>query len=55
MEWDPVRAIISKGPRNFSESFLDGQVERKNLALTKACCPTLKGGAEVRRRLAGPW
>ena len=31
-----------KGPRNFSESLWDGRVVQKNLALMKACSPTVK-------------
>ena len=44
-EWVPAFARISKGPRNLSESLWDGQVVWKNLALTKACSPTVKFGA----------
>ena len=32
----PGHAMISYGPRNFSESFLEGRVVRKNWALMKA-------------------
>ena len=38
----PAFARISKGPRNLSESLWDGQVVQKNLALMKACSPTVK-------------
>lgn len=50
----PALAMISKGPRYFSENFLVGRVERKNLASTKACCPIWKSGAGDRRLSAGP-
>jgi hypothetical protein len=54
-EWVPGRAMISNGPRLFSDSFLDGRVVRMFSALTKACSPTLKSGAGVHQRSAGPW
>jgi hypothetical protein len=54
-EWVPGRAMISNGPRLFSDSFLDGQVVQMFSALTKACSPTLKSGEGVRRRSMGPW
>ena len=44
-EWVPALARISKGPKNFSESLCEGWVVWKNLALTKACCLTVKSGA----------
>ena len=40
----PGLAMISKGPAYLLESFLDGQVVQKNLALTKTCCLTENGG-----------
>ena len=36
-EWVPGRAIRSKGPKNFSDSFLAGRVVRMCSALTKTC------------------
>ena len=53
-EWVPAFARISKGPRNLSESLWDGRVVRKNLALTKACSPTVKFGAGNLFASAGP-
>ena len=44
-EWVLAFARISKGPRNLLESLWDNWVVRKNLALTKACSPTVKFGA----------
>ena len=44
-----------KGPKNFSESLCEGWVVQKNLALTKACCPTVKSGARDHLASAGPW
>ena len=44
----------TKGPRNLSESLWDGQVVQKNLALTKACSPTVKFGVGNLFALAGP-
>ena len=55
MEFIVACAMMSKGPKNFSESLLEGHVDLKNLALTKACWPTLKLGADMCQRLAGPW
>ena len=43
-EWVPGLAMISKGPAYLLESFLDGWVVQKNLALTKTCCPTENRG-----------
>jgi hypothetical protein len=54
-EWVPGRAMISNGPRLFSDSFLDGRVVQMFSALTKACLPTLKSGAGVCQRSVGPW
>ena len=54
-EWVPALARIPKGPKNFSESLCEGQVVWKNLALTKACCPTVKSGAGDRLASVGPW
>ena len=53
-EWVPAFTRISKGPRNLSESLWDSRVVRKNLALTKACSPTVKFGAGNLFALAGP-
>jgi hypothetical protein len=47
--------MMSKGPKNFSESLLKGQVDLKNLSLMKACWPTLKSGAGMCWRSAKPW
>ena len=44
----PGQAIISYGPRNFSESFLEGLVIRKNCALTNVWLPILNSGARLR-------
>ena len=44
-EWEPGQAIISYGPRYFSESFLEGLVVRKNCALTNVWLPILNSGA----------
>jgi hypothetical protein len=46
--------MISKGPRFFSESFFEGQVERKYLALTKTELPISKAGAGILLESAGP-
>ena len=54
-EWVPGLAMISKGPAYLSESFLDGQVVWKNLALTKTCCPTENGGDRDHRASADLW
>ena len=45
-------AIISYGPRYFSESFFDGHVVRKYCDLTNTGCPTWKSGGCCRRELA---
>src|SRR3979490_3413000 len=37
--------MISKGPKNFSASFLVGSIVLKNCALTNVRFPTLKSGA----------
>ena len=55
MEFVPACAMMSKGPKNFSRSLLEGHVDLKNLALTKACWPTLKSGVDMHWRSAGPW
>jgi hypothetical protein len=47
MECDPGRAIISNGPKFFSDSFLDGRVEQKYVAFMNTCSPTLKSGAGI--------
>ena len=52
-EWVLAFARISKGPRNLLESLWDGQVVQKNLALMKACSPTVKFGAGDLFALAG--
>ena len=53
-EWVPAFTRISKGPRNLSESLWNGQVVWKNLALMKACSPTVKFRASDLFALAGP-
>ena len=53
-EWVLACAIMVKGPKYFSASFLEGCVVQKNCARTKTCCPTLKSGAGDRLRSAGP-
>ena len=50
----PTLAIISKGPRFFSDNFLEGRVVWKWAALTKTLSPTLKSGAGVLLASAGP-
>src|SRR5258708_25517471 len=47
MECIPGVPIISKGPRFFSTSFLEGQVVRKNFAFMYAWSPTLKVGGGI--------
>ena len=47
----PACAMILKGPKSFCESLLERCVDLKNLALTKACWPTLKSGADMYWRL----
>ena len=54
-ELEPACAMMSKGPKNFSVSLIEGQVVLKNLALTKAFCPTLKSGVGMCWRSARPW
>ena len=54
-EFVPACAMMLKGLKNCSESLLEGHVDLKNLALTKACWPTLKLGADMHWRLARPW
>ena len=44
---EPTCAIISKGPRYFSVSFLEGQVVRMLSDLTKTLSPILKSGGGV--------
>ena len=53
-EWVLAFARISKGPRTLLESLWDGWVVRKNLALMKACSPTVKFRASDLFALAGP-
>ena len=53
-EWVPAFTRISKGPRNLLESLQDGRVVQKNLALMKACSPTVKFGTGDLFALAGP-
>ena len=53
-EWVLAFTRISKGPRNLLESLWDGWVVWKNLALTKACSPTVKFGASNLFALVGP-
>ena len=54
-KWVPGLVMISKGPAYLSESFLDGQVVWKNLALTKTCCLMENGGDGDRWALADLW
>ena len=51
----PGWAMMLKGPRYFSESFLDGRVVWMYSALTNTCWPTWKSGAGKCQRSAGPW
>ena len=53
-EWVLAFARILKGSRNLSESLWDGWVVWKNLALTKACSPTVKFRAGDLFAPAGP-
>ena len=53
-EWVLAFARISKGPRNLLESLWDGCVVQKNLALMKACSPTVKFRARDLFASAGP-
>ena len=53
-EWALAFARISKGPRKLLESLWDGRVVQKNLALTKACSPTVKFRAGDLFASAGP-
>jgi hypothetical protein len=50
----PGWVMMEYGPRFFSESFLEGRVDLKYLALTKTWSPTVKSGAGVRLASAGP-
>jgi hypothetical protein len=50
----PTWAMILKGPRFFSDNFLEGQVVRKWAALTKTLSPTLKSSARVLLASVGP-
>ena len=43
------------GPKFFSESFLEGQVDRKYLAFMYIWSPTLKFRAGDHLALVGPW
>ena len=54
-EWEPACAMIVYGPRFFLESFFEGHIEQKYLALTNTWSLTLKSGARVCRASAGPW
>jgi len=49
------RAIISYGPRYFSESFFDGRVVWKYCDLTNTGSPTWKSGDCCRRELVEGW
>src|SRR5882724_5720871 len=53
MEWVPGHARISYGPRNFSVSFLEGHVVRKNCALMYAWLPIFNSGAGSHLESAG--
>ena len=52
--WVLAFVRISKGPRNLLESLWDGRVVQKNLALTKACSPTVMFVAGDLFALTGP-
>ena len=54
-EWEPACAMIVYGPRFFSESFFEGHVEWRYLALTNTWSPTLKSGAGVHQASTGTW
>ena len=54
-EWEPACVMIVYGPRFFSESFFEGHVEQKYLALMNAWSPILKSGARVHWASTGPW
>ena len=47
---EPTCAIISKGPRYFSASFLEGWVVQMLLDLTKTLSPILKSSGGVQRQ-----
>ena len=51
----PTCAIMSNGPKFFSDSFFEGLVVQKYVALMKMKSPILKSGAVDRRESAGPW
>ena len=52
---EPTCTMIRYGPRFFLESFLEGQVDQKYLALTYTWLPTLKSGTGEHLASAGPW
>ena len=54
-ESEPTCTMMGYGPRFFSDSFLDGRIEQKYLALTKTWLPTLKSGSCDHFTSAGPW
>ena len=54
-ESKPTCMMMGYGPRFFSESFLDGRIEWKYLALTKTWSPTLKSGKYDHFVSVGPW
>ena len=53
-EWVPAWAIMIYGSKFFSESFLEGLVDQKYLALSKIRSPTLKSSAEDHLASVGP-
>lgn len=54
-ESEPTCVMMGYEPRFFSESFLEGRVEQKYLALTKAWLPILKSGGCKCFASVGPW
>jgi len=55
IEWVPGCARTSYGPRNLSESFLEGQTIWKNWALAKHLASNLEFWARVCWESAGTW
>ena len=51
----PTCAIISNGPNFFSDSFVDGLVVQRYVALTKMKLTILKSGAADQQESMGPW
>ena len=54
-EWEPACVMIIYSPRFFSESFFEGCVEQRYLALMNTWSLTLKSGTRVHQASMGPW